>query len=64
MPTFQIYKGGKKVGELVGANPGALEVSECPVLSPIHLTRLSPFPRTSSRLTLLSETKMPTSEIT
>ncbi|KAL1679424.1 thioredoxin-like protein, partial [Schizophyllum commune] len=26
MPTFVAFKDGKKVGEVVGANPGALEV--------------------------------------
>lgn len=26
MPTFLVFKGGNKVKELVGANPGALQV--------------------------------------
>ena len=27
MPTFLLYKGGQKVGDVVGANPQAVEVS-------------------------------------
>ena len=27
MPTFLIFKGGEKVGEVVGANQGALEAA-------------------------------------
>lgn len=27
MPTFMVFKGGLKEKEVVGANPGALEVS-------------------------------------
>ena len=27
MPTFMLFKGGQKVGEVVGANPKALEAA-------------------------------------
>ena len=32
MPTFIAFKGGERVKEVTGANPGALQVRGCPLL--------------------------------
>lgn len=39
MPTFLVFKSGNKVKELVGANPGALQVS--PVRSSLPILDLA-----------------------
>lgn len=39
MPTFLVFKSGNKVKELVGANPGALQVS--PILQYNYLLGIS-----------------------